>query len=87
MSKFTTSQQIVVFLLLSTSTTTFARRRSRVDSPDLPIQNAANSPIEDNLATETEVIEERVKAPFSVAKEIRGFRCEKENINFELVTG
>lgn len=54
---------------------------------DSPIQNAASAPIGDNIATETEVIEERVKAPFSVSKDIRGFKCEKENINFELVTG
>jgi uncharacterized protein YuzE len=84
--------RIAIFLLLST-TTISARRRSRIE---LPIENAQDAPLEDNLATASDVIVERIKSPFAnedkVLKidendEVAPFECENENISFELITG
>jgi hypothetical protein len=81
-----------IFLILSTTTTISARRRSRIE---LPIENAADAPLEDNLATASEQIEERIKTPFKNEDKVlkikdedeTQFDCESENISFELITG
>jgi hypothetical protein len=82
--------RIAIFLLLST-TAVSARRRSRIE---LPIENAQDAPLEDNLATASDVIVERIKSPFSnedkvlkIDDEVAQFQCENENISFELITG
>lgn len=92
---------IAVFgLLITISLAVDARRRSRIDSP---IENAADAPLEDNLATASgsEVVVEKVEAPPApavVKKEekiekdtttavAKKEECTADNISFELVTG
>lgn len=91
---------IAVFgLLITSSLAVDARRRSRIDSP---IENAADAPLEDNLATASgsEDVVEKVEAPpvtlaTAVTKEItekdlvveKKEECNSDNISFELVTG
>lgn len=71
------------------------RRRSRIDGP---IQNAADAPPEDNLATASgaDLITERLEAPNSNAidevtsreeSSTSSEECNQDNISFELVTG
>lgn len=69
-----------------------ARRRSRIDTP---IQNAADAPLEDNLATASgsDVILEKVESPPAprekedASKAVSDQQCSSDNISFELVTG
>lgn len=90
---------IAVFgLLITSSLAVDARRRSRIDSP---IENAADAPLEDNLATASgsEVVTEKVEAPSTPAPAVttknkekdavveKKEECNTDNISFELVTG
>lgn len=84
--------RIAIFLILSSTSTINARRRSRIE---LPIENAADAPLEDNIATASDVIQERIKSPFVVEDKVlkideddeTSFNCESENISFEMITG
>lgn len=42
---------LLCILLVSLPLQTHSARRSRIDAPALPIQNSADAPLEDNLAT------------------------------------
>lgn len=93
-------QLIAVFaLFISLSTHVDARRRSRID---LPIQNAADAPLEDNLATASgsDVVVEKFELPPTTtvkqqkedestlsSGEESSDECKSDNISFELVTG
>ena len=93
-------QIIALFTLLFTlSTQVDARRRSRID---LPIQNAADAPLEDNLATASGsdvVVEKFEAAPPTTSKaekeeettssssEESSDECKSDNVSFELITG
>jgi hypothetical protein len=92
-------QLIALFALLFTLNVD-ARRRSRID---LPIKNAADAPLEDNIATASgsDVVVEKFEAPppttlkakedettaAATSSEESGDECESDNISFELVTG
>lgn len=89
---------IALFALFSTlSTHVDARRRSRID---LPIQNAADAPLEDNLATASgsDVVVEKFELPppttvkqqkeeGETSSEESSDECKSDNISFELITG
>lgn len=87
-----------ILILTLTTTSTEARRRSRVDSP---IENAADAPLEDNIATasgveevrsddeeapEESIVIDTTNVPQQKAVASAG-ECSPENISFELVTG
>lgn len=84
-----------ILLLTLTTTSTEARRRSRIDSP---IENAADAPLEDNIATasgveelrsDDDVVEDaesKTNVPQQKAVTSAG-DCAPEKISFELVTG
>lgn len=89
----------ILGLLVIVSPAANARRRSRIDTP---IQNAADAPLEDNLATASgaeEVVEKVEKPPSSPKDKVkedatkavsalpRDQQCGSDNISFELVTG
>lgn len=89
----------ILGLLLLAPSTANARRRSRVDTP---IENAADAPLEDNLATASgseDVVEslEKLPAPKDKVKDKEASKaeaalssdqqCSSDNISFELVTG
>jgi hypothetical protein len=76
-----------------------ARRRSRID---LPIKNAADAPLEDNLATASgsDVVVEKFELPPSSTTTVKALKveestsseessdeCKSDNISFELITG
>ena len=78
--KFTTNLLLVTILgLLLVSTSVEARRRSRID---LPIENPAEAPLEDNLATASgsDVVVEKfeVPPPTSLKKEEKEGGGEEE---------
>lgn len=89
---------VLVLGILLLSTSTDARRRSRIDSP---IENAADAPLEDNIATASGVEEVRSEdddepvstvvdttlVPQQKAADPTSAECGPENISFELVTG
>lgn len=93
-------QLIAIFALFFTlSTQVDARRRSRID---LPIQNAADAPLEDNLATASgsEMVVEKLELPpptttssknqkeeESTSSRQSSDECKSDNISFELITG
>lgn len=81
------------------STSVHARRRSRIDSP---IENAADAPLEDNIATASDVDSARSEEFIETTNEPRSSsdaaaesavvadsvnECNPENVSFELVTG
>jgi hypothetical protein len=80
------------------ATSVHARRRSRIDSP---IENAADAPLEDNIATASdnveafrseELIDTTTNEPRSnpadaIETETKKSECNTENVSFELVTG
>lgn len=85
----------ILVLALTTTTTEARRRRRQIDSP---IENAADAPLEDNLATASGVEETRSdEEPVSIAIETinapqqkaatSAAECGAENISYELVTG
>jgi hypothetical protein len=88
-------------LINSLTTSVHARRKSRQDAIDSPIENAADAPLEDNLATASgsdltqseeivEVPNESRKTEASVVVESTSssnVECSPDNISFELVTG
>lgn len=85
-----------IILLINTLTTSVhARRKSRQDSP---IENAADAPLEDNLATasgaELTQSEEVVEVPSESRKtepiestSSSNVECSPDSISYELVTG
>jgi hypothetical protein len=84
-----------ILVLALTTTSTEARRRRQIDSP---IENAADAPLEDNLATASGIEETRSdEEPVSIAIETINApqqkaatsvaECGAENISYELVTG
>lgn len=85
---------IAILGLLITVAPADARRRSRIDTP---IQNAADAPLEDNLATASgsEMVVEKVEAPKAKEEDASKAdsalpsapQCSSDNISFELVTG
>lgn len=87
----------IVVVLISVSTHVNARRRSRID---FPIQNAADAPLEDNLATASgsDVAVEKFELPTPTTAKVQkegeptsseesSDECKSDNISFELVTG
>lgn len=89
-------QLIVLFALLFTLDVD-ARRRSRID---LPIENAADAPEPDNIATASGsdvVVEKFEAAPPTISKAREdettvtsseaSSECASDNISFELITG
>lgn len=89
----------IILLINSLTTSVHARRKSRQDSP---IENAADAPLEDNLATASgsdlsqseeivEVPNESRKTESSSAESSTSsssnVECSSDNISFELVTG
>ena len=87
----------IILLLNSLTTSVHARRKSR---QDLPIENAADAPLEDNLATasgsDLTQSEEVVEVPNELRKTEKAStdntvstnaECNPEYISYELVTG
>lgn len=88
----------IILLINSLTTSVHARRKSRQDSP---IENAADAPLEDNIATASGTdltqSEEIVEVPTESRKteatstiestSTSNAECNSENISFELVTG
>lgn len=89
----------ILGLIVIVSPAANARRRSRIDAP---IQNAADAPLEDNLATASgsDVVVEKVEAPATSKDKVKeedaskavsalssDQQCSSDNISFELVTG
>ena len=86
-----------ILILTLTTTSTDARRHSRADSP---IENAADAPLEDNIATASGIEEVRSDEEASEESVVidttnvpqqkavtSASECSPENISFELVTG
>lgn len=84
----------IILLINSLTTSVHARRKSRQDSP---IENAADAPLEDNLATASgaELVqsEDIVEVPTEYRKEestettSSTVECSSDNISYEIVTG
>lgn len=88
--------QLIALLALLFTLQVDARRRSRID---LPIQNAADAPLEDNIATASgsDVVVEKFEAPPPTTPKAKedettssaesSDECKSDNISFELITG
>lgn len=89
----------ILGLVLTSLNSADARRRSRIDSP---IEDAADAPLEDNLATASDVesIVEKYDMPLSAKEQpkvesnqttskelIQSLECNSDNLSFELITG
>lgn len=93
----------IILLINSLTTSVHARRKSRQEAIDSPIENAADAPLEDNLATASgsdltqseeivEVPNEARKTEATVVESTSSStstntECSPDNISFELVTG
>ncbi|XP_070494283.1 uncharacterized protein [Chironomus tepperi] len=90
----------IILLINSLTTSVHARRKARQEAIDSPIENAADAPLEDNIATASgsdlteseeivEVPNESRKTEATVVESTSSSNneCSPDNISFELVTG